>query len=145
MKRSKTDSKLNAIRGEAQHGWVLYDDSCGFCRRWIPFWAPTLRRRGYDIAPLQSAWVRESLKASDGLLFEDLRLLRMDGGQVRGADVYRHLMRRIWWAYPLFLFACTPGLRQVFDWSYRTFARNRFRFSKACGLAVRHDPDSGKP
>jgi len=115
-------------------GWVLYDDSCGFCRRWVPFWAATLRRRGYAIAPLQSRWVTERLKLSGDVLIEDLRLLLVDGTQVQGADVYRHLMRRIWWAYPFFLLACTPCLRRLFDLSYRTFANNRFRFSSACGL-----------
>jgi predicted DCC family thiol-disulfide oxidoreductase YuxK len=115
-------------------GWVLYDDSCGFCRRWVPFWASTIRHRGYAIAPLQSKWVTERLKLSDDVLIEDLRLLLVDGTQVQGADVYRHVMRRIWWAYPLFLLACTPGLRRLFDLGYRTFAINRFRFSSACGL-----------
>jgi predicted DCC family thiol-disulfide oxidoreductase YuxK len=129
----------------AQRGWVLYDDSCGFCRRWVPFWAPTLRRRGYDIAPLQAEWVGKRLKLSNDPLLEDLRLLLSDGSQVQGADVYRHLMRRIWWAYPVFLLASTLGLRAIFDWSYRTFASNRFRFSKACGLAVRPGHVSEKP
>ncbi|MDB6022994.1 MAG: hypothetical protein JWQ04_2851 [Pedosphaera sp.] len=73
---------------------------------------------------------------------EDLRLLLGDGSQVQGPDVYRHMMRRIWWAYPFFLLSCAPGLRQIFDLSYRTFANNRFRFSKACGLNVRRDSDS---
>ena len=127
------------------NGWVLYDDSCGFCRRWIPFWASTLRRRGYGIAPLQAAWVRQRLEPSSGPLLEDLRLLLTNGDQVRGADVYRHLMRRIWWASPLFVLASAPALRSVFDWSYRTFARNRFRFSKACGLDVRVEHVSEKP
>ena len=118
------------------NGWVLYDDSCGFCRRWVPFWAATLRRRGYEMAPLQAGWVREQVKLPPDKLLEDLRLLLNDGAQIRGAHVYRHLMKRIWWSYPVYLLACAPGLRQVFDWSYRTFARNRFGFSKACGLAV---------
>jgi predicted DCC family thiol-disulfide oxidoreductase YuxK len=113
---------------------VLYDDSCGFWRRWVPFWGPTLRRRGFDVAPLQTGWVRERLGLSGAARIEDLRLLLADGSQVRGADVYRHLMKRIWWAYPLFLLACAPVSRAVFDWGYRTFARNRFRFSRACGL-----------
>jgi predicted DCC family thiol-disulfide oxidoreductase YuxK len=129
------------MKNASPRGWVLYDDSCGFCRRWIPFWAPTLRRRGYNIAPLQAPWVLEQLGSSISLL-EDLRLLLSNGVQVQGADVYRHLMRRIWWAYPLFLLTCTPGLRQIFDWGYRTFARNRFGFSSACGLAVRSSQGS---
>ena len=86
------------------------------------------------MAPLQSDWVRERLEATPGEILEDIRLLLVDGSQIRGADIYRHLMRRIWWAYPLYLVACAPGLRGVFDWCYRTFAKNRFRFSSACGL-----------
>ncbi|MDB6025908.1 MAG: hypothetical protein JWM68_2131 [Verrucomicrobiales bacterium] len=87
----------------------------------------------------------ERLQISNTALLDDLRLLLVDGVVVQGADVYRYLMRRIWWAYPLFLLACTPGLRQIFDGSYRAFARNRFRFSKACGLAVRPVKGSETP
>jgi predicted DCC family thiol-disulfide oxidoreductase YuxK len=115
-------------------GRVLYDDACGFCRRWVPFWGLTLRKRGFEILPLQSAWVREHLRLTDAELLEDLRLVLQDGGQVAGAEVYRYLMRRIWWAYPVYLFAVAPGLRSVFNWGYRTFARNRYRFSRACGM-----------
>lgn len=113
-------------------GWVLYDDSCGFCRRWIPYWSATLGKRGFDIAPLQSAWVAQRLPAED--LLADLRLVLADGTQIRGADVYRYVMRRIWWAYPLYLLSVAPLLSRVFDWGYRTFANNRYRFSRACGL-----------
>jgi predicted DCC family thiol-disulfide oxidoreductase YuxK len=119
----------------ARSGWVLYDGSCGFCKRWVPFWAPTLRRLGYDIAPLQSPWVSQHLGLSDSVLTQDLRLLFSDGTQVQGADVYRHIMRQIWWAYPFYLLAAAPGTSTLFDLGYRTFAINRFRFSKACGFA----------
>jgi len=128
-------------------GWLLYDDSCGFCRRWIRFWAATLRRRGYNLVPLQSEWARQRLHLSGEDLLDDLRLLLVDGVQMQGADAYRHVMRRIWWTYPFFLLACAPGLRAVFDRSYRTFATHRFRFSRACGLGggtdslPDHEPD----
>lgn len=115
-------------------GWVLYDDSCGLCRRWIPFWEVTLRKRGFAIAPLQADWVVERLNTSDDDLLADLRLLLPDGAQIRGADVYRRVMRRIWWAYPIYLLSIAPLLRSVFDWGYRTFANNRYRFSRACRL-----------
>ena len=115
-------------------GWILYDDSCGFCRRWIPFWEGALQRRGFSIAPLQADWVRAKLQLSESELLHDLRLLLADGSQIRGADVYRYATRRIWWAWPVYLFSITPGLRKIFDWGYRTFAANRFRVSSACGL-----------
>ena len=106
-------------------GWVLYDDSCGFCRQWVPYWRETLGKRGFSIAPLQSAWVQERLNAPGNELLDDLRLLLPDGRQVRGADVYRYVMRRIWWAYPLYVLSVTPLLSRVFNKAYRSFAVNR--------------------
>ena len=64
----------------------------------------------------------------------DIRLLFNDGRQLAGADVYRYVMRRLWWAYPLYLLSIIPGLRQLFDRAYRVFADNRLRISAACGL-----------
>ncbi len=118
-------------------GWILYDDSCGFCRRWIPFWRFTLNKRGFAIAPLQSAWVRGSLQLSDAEVLTDLRLLLRSGQQVLGADVYRYVTKRIWWAYPIYLFSIAPLFWRLFNGGYRTFARNRFRFSRACGTQGR--------
>jgi len=119
-------------------GWVLYDDACGFCRRWVPFFGGTLQRRGFEIAPLQADWVRAKLELSDSELLSDLRLLLADGSLICGADAYRYATRRIWWAWPVYIFSITPGLRKVFDWGYRTFAANRYRASAACGLDRGH-------
>ena len=120
-------------------GWILYDDECGFCDRWVPFWENTLRRKGFGIAPLQADWVQERLGPERGSLLDDLRLLLADGSQVRGADVYRYAMRRIWWAYPTYVLSVTPILRSIFDRSYRAFAENRYRVSRACGLEKKKD------
>ena len=113
-------------------GWILYDDSCGLCRHWVPLLENALRRRGYAVAPLQADWVREKLGLDPACLLDDLRLLLADGSQLAGADAYRHAMRRIWWALPFYLFAIAPGLRLLFDWAYRRLAANRHRLSAAC-------------
>ena len=113
-------------------GWILFDDSCGFCRRWVPFWENTLRKRGFEIAPLQADWVREKLQLNENDLLRDLRLLLASGEQIRGADSYRYAMKRIWWAYPFYLISIAPLCRSIFDWSYRTFAANRYRVSRFC-------------
>ena len=118
----------------APEGWVLYDGTCGICTRLAQFWEPTLQRLGLSIAPLQSPWVQERLGLPRDKLLDDLRLLRPDGRFISGADVYRYMMRRIWWAYPLYLLSKAPGLSRLFDWSYRTFARHRRRISATCGL-----------
>jgi predicted DCC family thiol-disulfide oxidoreductase YuxK len=115
-------------------GWVLYDGACGFCSRWVPFWENTLEKRGFRIAPLQSNWVAEKLKSSREELVTDLRLLLADGAQLRGAEVYRYLLRRIGWAMPLYLLSILPVFRTLFDLGYRLFADNRFWISRRCHL-----------
>ena len=115
-------------------GWVLYDGACGICSRWVPFWAPTLARLGLDVAPLQAPWVAGRLRLEPDALVSDLRLLLADGRHLAGADVYRYVMRRLWWAYPLYLLAAAPGLRRLFDRAYRAFADRRHRISAACRL-----------
>lgn len=69
-------------------GWILYDGSCGICRRWVPFWENALSRRGFGIATLQEDWVLEKLKLPPERLLDDLRLLLADGTHLAGADVY---------------------------------------------------------
>jgi len=115
-------------------GVLLYDDSCGACRRLVLRWSRTLQRNGFDVAPLQSDWVSEQLNIRPGALTEDVRLLLPDGKQIRGADVYRYAMKRIWWAYPIYLLSVTPLLNLLFNGAYRTFADHRHRFSGLCGL-----------
>jgi uncharacterized protein YqjF (DUF2071 family)/predicted DCC family thiol-disulfide oxidoreductase YuxK len=122
-------------------GWVLYDSACGVCSRWVPFWAPTLARLGLEIAPLQTPWVAERLRLPSDVLLGDLRLLLSDGAQLAGADVYRYVLRRLWWAYPFYLLTTTPGLRRLFDGGYRMFADNRHRVSAACRI----DAPAGSP
>jgi predicted DCC family thiol-disulfide oxidoreductase YuxK len=116
-------------------GWILYDDSCGICRRWVPFWERTLQRRGFLIAPLQADWVPEKIKLTETELMQDLRLLLPNGKFISGADTYRYAMRRIWWAMPLYWFSIAPGGRNAFNYCYRKFADNRFKLSSACGLS----------
>jgi predicted DCC family thiol-disulfide oxidoreductase YuxK len=107
-------------------GWVLYDGACSFCSTWVPRFERVLAKRGLGIAPLQAEWVRARLGLADDALLQDVRLLLPGGDTISGADVYRYCMRRIWWARPLWLLSIIPGCRALFDWSYRTFARNRY-------------------
>ena len=118
---------------EPRAGWVLYDGDCGVCSRWVTSWGPTLQRRGLAIAPLQSAWVQVRTGLLPADLVSDIRLLQPNGQLLAGPEVYRYLMRRIWWTYPLYLLSRLPGLDRLFDQAYRTFARHRMRISAGCG------------
>jgi hypothetical protein len=92
------DTKPNPV------GWILYDDSFGICRRRVPFWENTLRKRGFEIAPLQADWVKMKLQLSEAALLQDLRLLLPDGKLIAGADTYRYAMKIIWWSRPIYFF-----------------------------------------
>jgi predicted DCC family thiol-disulfide oxidoreductase YuxK len=115
-------------------GWVLYDGGCGVCERLARFWTPTLARLDLAVAPLQAPWVAARIDLSPEVLTADVRLLLRDGRHLAGADVYRYVMRRLWWAYPLYLLSITPGFRWIFDGFYRWFAEHRKRLAGAtCG------------
>ena len=122
--------------GQPATGWVLYDGACGVCSRRVPKWGRLLARLGLAVAPLQSSWVEERTGLSRDVLLTDLRLLHSDGSITSGADVYRYVMGRVWWTYPLYLLSVIPGLRGVFDWAYRTFARHRMRISASCRVTL---------
>lgn len=119
---------------EPREGWVLYDGDCGVCSRWVTSWGPALQRRGFAIAPLQSPWVQERTGLPAAHLLSDIRLLRLNGELLQGPEVYRYMLRRIWWGYPLYLLSTVPGFSHVFDWTYRTFARHRTLISSRCGM-----------
>ncbi len=116
-------------------GWVLFDGSCGFCSWWIPFLTPLLRSRGYSTEKLQAEWVTARLGLKTDELLSDIRLLRPDGVQIVGANVYRDVIKRFWWLAPIYLFSEMPLGKQVFDWSYKLLNKNRYRISRSCRLS----------
>ena len=115
-------------------GVVLYDGQCGFCSRWVKFWAGTLGRRGFEIASLDEPWVAQRLKMPREELLTDIRLLTADNGLISGADVYLYVTRRIWWAWPFYAIFRLPGFNRLIHEGYRCFARNRHHISRASRL-----------
>jgi predicted DCC family thiol-disulfide oxidoreductase YuxK len=127
------------------NGWILYDSDCGVCSRIALKFRAVFARLGLAIAPLQSSWVEKRTGLPQDVLLTDLRLLHCDGRLTSGADVYRYVMRRLWWAYPLYIVSVLPGLDRVFDSSYRSFARNRKRISASCGLPPQSSAEGTTP
>jgi len=72
-----TDPENSPIKG-----WVLYDGTCGFCSRWVPFWESTLKKRGFLIAPLQAGWVAGKFALTEQELASDFRLLLAKGDKL---------------------------------------------------------------
>ena len=106
-------------------GWVLYDADCPLCRRWIARFERTLTLRGFDIAPLQSAWVRECFDLPETELFSRMRLLTRDGRDLAGADALAFLAGKIWWAWPVYAISRLPGVLPVLRVAYDCVARLR--------------------
>ena len=120
-------------RGETMGSWkikVLYDGDCPLCRREIAM----LRRRdpegraarfediaapGFDA--FQYGTTHEALMARiHGVL--------PDGTLVEGVEVFRRMYGAVglgWLVAP----TRWPGLRSLFDFAYRWFARNRLRLT----------------
>jgi predicted DCC family thiol-disulfide oxidoreductase YuxK len=118
-------------------GVVLYDGQCGFCSRWVKHWAATLERRGFEIASLEEPWVAKRLTMTHEELVADIRLLTPDSELISGADVYLYVMRRIWWAWPVYAIFSLPGFNQLIHLGYRWVARNRYCISRTCNLHPR--------
>ena len=121
------------------HGWLLYDGACGFCSRWIPFWSGYVRKHGYEIAPLQDRDLQARFALDEAHLLREMTLILANGRQIRGADVYRHFLRLSWACYPVYLLTQLPGVRQLFNWGYQTFARNRYRLAGACPVPAKNE------
>ena len=119
---------------DGPEGWVLYDAGCGVCSRAVPPWSETFARVGLGVRALQDPWVIERLALDEPSRLRDIRILFADGRQLAGADVYRYVLRRRWWGYPLHLLSIAPGMRWLVDAAYRAFADRRQRISAACGL-----------
>lgn len=113
-------------------GWVLCDGDCDFCVRWLHFWFPVLRRRGFKVDTLQADWTSEALGMTHDEILRDIRLLTAAGETYTGADVLLYIARRIWWAWPFRFLFCLPGLNQLIWAGYRWFAAIRHCISGRC-------------
>ena len=117
-------------------GWqikLLYDAACPFCRREI-HWIK--RRDEANILALEDISAPDFDAGRYGLDYESvdgaIHAILPDGSIITGMEVFRRLYATIGLGW---LLAPTgwPGLRKLFDWGYRVFARNRVRLGGVAG------------
>lgn len=118
-------------------GWVLFDATCSLCSASARFFSPTLDRHGFALAPHQTPWVRARLGLSDKEPPAEMRVLLANGDAPGGADAILEITRRIWWAWPLFIFAKLPGVKPMLRAVYRIIAANRNCTNGACKIERR--------
>jgi len=115
---------------EPEEGWILFDGRCGICIWWISIWSSLLRSHGYELTEIEARWVQNRLGVIEGEALGDIRILKTNGEQTIGADVYREVMSRVWWLRPIYFLSICPGSRQVFNLSYQVFKNNRHMVSR---------------
>ena len=115
----------NFRESEWLKGWVLYDAGCPSCRRFARLTEDMFTRRGFDVAPLQSPFVRECLAELVPDPFTALRVITVEGEVFSGADGLIFLAGRIWWAWPLAGLALIPGVRSLLRRVYGYYALRR--------------------
>ena len=121
-----------------QNHWqieVFFDGDCPLCRREIEM----LRRRdrqGHirctDIAA--EGFDATAYGRTQGEFMDRIQARLADGRWLEGVEVFRHLYTSIGFGW-LVALTRLPGVTQLLDWAYDTFARNRLRLTGRC------DPD----
>ena len=122
---------------------LLFDGDCPFCRLMVNRWRGTLERRGFELVPLQTEWVRRRLDLPEAELLSEMRVLTPDGRVLGGAAALVHVWGKIWWAWPLWLLALVPGAKWLLDRAYRWVAERRMCLSGVCTLHAHPEPKRG--
>ena len=118
-------AKLSDTTPDWPRAWVLYDGDCSLCRKWVARFESTLTVRGFDLAPLQSAWVTECLDLPEHELLSRMRVLTRDGRDYAGADALIYLARHVWWAWPFHAASRLPFAKTVLRRAYDFLAQHR--------------------
>jgi predicted DCC family thiol-disulfide oxidoreductase YuxK len=118
-------SEFTDSKGRHARGWLFYDADCTFCLKIARALAPTLRKRGFALAPLQDSRVGPLLGLSEEELLLEMRLLTSNNRQCGGADAAIALAREIWWARPLVWLSALPSMMNIFRLAYRWIAAHR--------------------
>jgi alginate O-acetyltransferase complex protein AlgI len=128
------NTEITELAGEQPGHWIFYDGACRICVAWAERFGPVLRRHGFGLAPLQTAWVRHRLRLEPSELLREMRLLREDGRIFGGADALVQVSRRVWWAWPVYAASRLPGALPLLRALYRWFAARRGCAANACSV-----------
>jgi predicted DCC family thiol-disulfide oxidoreductase YuxK len=120
---------------------VVYDADCGVCQATVS-WLRRRDRRGVlqfvgNDAPLPEGVSLDETEHTIVVLDRGAKLVRADG-------VARLLRELRGWSL-LGLAMRAPGIRQLANWGYDRFAKNRHRISAALGMRACAVPTSSSP
>ena len=126
---------MRSVRaGPEAQGWVLYDAECGFCVKSVRRFGGVVRRRGFRAVPMQEGWVQGWLERVGMPQPEEMIVLLPDGSWMGGADALLYLVRRVWWAWPIWAVGRVWPMRGIFRRVYRWLATHRYCVAGRCAL-----------
>jgi predicted DCC family thiol-disulfide oxidoreductase YuxK len=109
---------------------ALYDGACRFCARE----AKRLARLGGDRLETRSFQAPGALDAFPGLTHDAcmkrLHVVAPDGAVFTGAEAFARIVATVPIVGALAYGYYVPGVRQLSEWAYDRFAKNRYRFGK---------------
>jgi len=118
-------------------GWLFYDGECSMCCEAARRAERILAGQRFQLCTLHSPEASKRLGLSGRALYREMRLLLADGRNLGGADAVLEIARRIWWAWPLWVFSYLPGVKPFFHAVYRVIAANRHCIGGACKIPRR--------
>ena len=104
-------------------GWLFYDDQCAFCTGLARRFCRTMGRHGFGLAPLRGP-------------SHEMRLLLRSRATFGGADALVEPSRRMWWGWPVWVWAQVPGARLMLRAAYRWVAARRDCVGGRCQIEV---------
>jgi apolipoprotein D and lipocalin family protein len=116
---------------------VLYDGDCPLCSREIRFLEKLDRGRGRiqfeDIA--EPSFDPGAYGLDAGAVMARIHGVLQDGTVIGGVEVFRRAYAAVGMGW-LLAWTRWPGLRRLADLAYRTFARNRLRWTGRCPVRL---------
>src|ERR1041385_899701 len=119
--------------------WLFYDGDCSVCIFFAKRYRGFLSRLGFRLAPLQTPWGRQALRAGSNAPFPEMRLLLSDGQTPGGADAILEIARRTVWGWPLVWLAAIPGIKPLLRAAYRELAKRRYCVNGSCSISASQD------
>ena len=118
-------SEMTDTKGRQARGWLFCDEECKFSSRLAASLQTPMRRRGFDVAPLQDPRVATLLGLSRQELLQSVRYVSSGGNQYSGAEALVKLAAEFWWATPLRWLARAPGGMRLLHAGYQWIAARR--------------------
>ena len=111
---------------------VFYDGACPLCTREIDFLRRLDRKQRIRFTDIASnEFDAASVGVSWGTLMDRIHGRLPDGTLLEGVEVFRRLYAAV--GFKTVVGATRlPGIAQLLDFSYRTFAKNRLKFTGRC-------------